>query len=94
MIDGFFLIPQRLTSNGLPLDYRVERKPLDKRTRFYRNNNKWEISAWIAVNTANRLGLKIYDEEGAVSRILAPDAKTARAFYEHLQRFGFGKERA
>ena len=94
MITGFFLIPTRLISGGkLPIDYRVERKNIDRRTRFYRNYIKYEVSAYIAVSVAERFGLRVFREDGAVTRILAPDAKTARTFYEYMQKFDFGKER-
>ena len=94
MIEGFFLIPTYYISKGkLPIDYHAERKPIDKRTRFYRNQNKWEVSAYIAVNAAERFGLRVFREDGAVSRILAPDAKSARAFFEYMQKFDFGKDR-
>lgn len=99
MITGFFLIPtySMIKNNkpSTPLDYRVERKKIDRRTRFYRNYIKYEVSAFIedAVSAAERFGLRVFREEGAVTRILAPDAKTARAFYEYMQKFDFGKER-
>lgn len=96
MITGFFLIPSRFMSkNGkptIPLDYRVERRNIDKRTRFYRNFIKYETSAYIAVSEAERLGLRVFREDGAVTRILAPDSKSARAFFEQMQKFDFGKE--
>lgn len=95
MITGFFLIPSTYICNGnVPIDYRVERRDIDRRTRFYRNNIKWEVSAYIAVCAAERMGLRVFREDGAVTRILAPDAKTARAFFEYMQKHDFGKERA
>lgn len=97
MITGFFLIPTySMAKNNkptTPLDYRVERKNIDRRTRFYRNYIKYEVSAFIAVSAAERFGLRVFREGGAVTRILAPDAKTARAYYEYMQKFDFGKER-
>lgn len=90
-----FVIPMSYTSNGrIPLDYRVEDKPIDRRTRYYRNFGKWLINATIAVTTAERFGMRVFRGENGVTRILAPDGKTARAYFEHLQKMGFGKERA
>ena len=93
--EGFFLIPTRFWCKGLlPIDYRVECKKIDRRTRFYRNFGKWQINPTIAVTEAERFGLRVFREEGRVTRILATDGKSARAYFEHLQKMGFGKERA
>lgn len=96
MITGFFLIPTKYTGDRkLPLDYKVERKPMDKRTRFFRINAKYNTSAYIAVSAAERLGAKVFREDGAVTRILPPDGKTARDFYNYMQKTcDFGKEGA
>lgn len=95
MIEGFFLIPTSFWCKGrLPVDYRVERKPIDKRTRFYRNFIKYETSAYIAVSAAERFGLRVFREDGAVTRILAPNGKAAREFFEYMQKYDFGKDRA
>ena len=93
--EGFFLIPQSYTSNGhLPMDYRVKCKKIDRRTRFYRNFGKNQINPTIAVTTAERFGMRVFRGENGVTRILAPDGETARAYFEHMQKMGFGKERA
>lgn len=95
MTEGFFLIPTTYISNGrVPIDYRAERRYIDRRTRFYRNYIKWEVSAYISVSAAERYGLRVFRENGAVTRILAPDAKSAREFFEYMKKFDFGKERA
>ena len=85
------MIPQRYICKGkVPIDYLVERRDIDRRTRFFRYNSKWETSAYIAVSAAERMGLRVFRDDGALTRILAPDAKTARAFFEHMKHFGFG----
>jgi hypothetical protein len=95
MIEGLFLIPMyAMTRKGkvtIPLDYSAVRKKIDRRTRFYRFNAKWKVSAFIAVNAAERFGLRVFREDGVLTRILAPDAKSARAFFEYMQKnFDFG----
>ena len=94
MKTGFFLIPTSYTNKKLPLDYRFTEHNLDKRTRFCRHNKRWEVSAYIAVSAAERFGLRVFREDGGpVTRILAPDSKTARAFYTYLQTISdFGNE--
>ena len=96
MITGFFLIPTySMARNGkptIPLDYRAELRDIDRRTRFFKNYGKWETSAYIAVSAAERLGLRVFRNDGIVTRILAPDAKTARAFFEYMKRFFRGEQ--
>ena len=91
MRDAFYLIPTWSTSkNGkpiTPLDYRAETRKVDKRTRFYKNFSKWETSAFVAVSAAERMGLRVFREDGKLTRILAPDAKTARAYFEYMKKF-------
>jgi hypothetical protein len=86
---GFFLIPTwSMARNGrptIPLDYRAEIRDVDKRTRFLKNYGKWETSAFVAVSAAERLGLRVFREDGRVTRILAPDAKTARAYFAYMK---------
>lgn len=87
------MIPQSYACKGrVPIDYRIERRDIDRRTRFFRNHSKWETSAYIAVCEAERLGLRVFREDGALTRILAPDAKSARAFFERMKTFGFGTD--
>lgn len=95
MITGLFMIPTSYTSptRRVPLDYRAELRAIDKRTRFYRNFNQWETSAWIFCNAAERFGLRVIREGGELVRALAPDAKSAREFLDYMQRYDFGKER-
>ena len=87
------MIPTTYIGKGkTPIDYRVEERKVDKRTRFFRNYGKWETSAFIAVSATERMGLRVFREDGKLSRILAPDAKTARAFFEYMKKFFGGKQ--
>lgn len=91
MREAFYLIPTQLICNGkVPMDYRAEERKVDKRTRFTKNFGKWETSAFIAVSVAERMGLRVFRENGKLARILAPDAKTARAYFEAMKKF-FGE---
>lgn len=88
MREALFMIPTTYICKGsIPIDYRVEERKVDKRTRFFKNYSKWEISAFVAVSAAERMGLRVFRENGKLTRILAPDAKTARAYFEYMKKF-------
>lgn len=88
MRTALFIIPTSYICKGsIPIDYRVEERNVDKRTRFFRNYAKWETSAFIAVSAAERIGLRVFRNNGKLTRILAPNAKTARAYFEYMQKF-------
>ena len=86
MRTGYFLLPKRFTGN-LPLDYRMEEREVDKRTRFYKNFAKWEVSIYVAVTAAERFGMRVFWENGKPTRILAPDGKTAKAYFDYMKNY-------
>lgn len=97
MITGFFLIPTSSWGSkpkrALPCDYRVVIRGIDRRTRFYKHYGQYQTTAPIVVSAAERFGLRVFYTDGMVSRILAPDGPSARAFFTYMQSLGFGKDR-
>lgn len=92
MKTGFFLVPTTFTGKILlPLDYRVEQRAIDRRTRFFKFHKKYLISSELAKSTAEKYGMRIFEIDGEMTRVLAPNGLTAYKFYAELQRCGFGK---
>jgi hypothetical protein len=85
--EAFYLIPTTFICKGeIPIDYRTETRKVDGRTRFTKTFAKYETVESVAVSVAEATGVRVFRDNGRAVRFLAPDAKTARAFYNAMKR--------
>lgn len=93
MKTGFFLIPTVYASGGVVLDYKFVEHKIDKRTRFWRLHGKHEVSSFVAISAAERIGMQIFrNDDGAVTRVLAQNGKKAYEYQKHMRAQGYGAE--
>lgn len=81
MNSATYVIPTTLTRGKLPMEYRMETRRIDRRTRFERFNHAYKLSDLHAF-----YGL-VGDCEMIIKadRIIAPDGKTAHVFWKQMQ---------
>lgn len=91
MRTAIFMMPTWGMTNGVPLDYKFEERNCDRRTAFYRAFANREISVYNAVRIAEELGMQVFRKDGKLTRILAPNGKTAEAFYKRMTSLGYRK---
>lgn len=79
----------RRKRDWLCCDYAVEQKKVDMRTRFCKRFKESICDLEKIVATAEDCGMRLFWNDGVPVRVLAPDAKTARAFLNEIKRMGW-----